>query len=79
MSRDIGIARTPRLGVRASCFSGWCRVADASVALGGVQVQFAEEIAGGGVEDADVQVLGHSGDGFGRCHADPCSVWATRV
>ena len=32
MSRDIGIARTPKLGVRARCFSGWVRVAGALVA-----------------------------------------------
>jgi hypothetical protein len=51
MSQDIGNARTPG-GVRASAvLVSWL------VAAGGVEGEVAEELAGGDVDDADVEVV----------------------
>jgi hypothetical protein len=61
--------------VRPSSFSaggaGWA--AGALVALGCVEDELAEEFAGGGVDDADVEVLGQdddAGSGVGSPDAD---------
>ena len=48
-------------------------VAEALVALGGVEDELAEEFAGGGVDDADVEVLDEHedvGSGVGSADAD---------
>jgi hypothetical protein len=74
MSQDIGMARTDDWSVRSSAFRGW-----AGWAAGGLVVptwiedQVAEELAGGGVDDADVQVLDEEqdvGSGVGSADAD---------
>ena len=67
MSRDIGNARTPG-GVRASAV-----LASGLVAAGGVEGELSEEFAGGGVDDADVEVVDeqdHSSAGVGAADAD---------
>jgi len=51
--------------------AGWA--SGALVALGGVEGQLAEEFAGGGVDDADVEVLDQdddAGSGVGSADAD---------
>jgi hypothetical protein len=51
--------------------AGWS--AGGLVALGGVEDEFAEEFAGGGVDDADVEVLDERddvGSGVGSADAD---------
>src|SRR5687768_18364279 len=74
MSQDIGIARTHDSWVRASAFrggSGWS--SGGLVVAGGVDGELAEELAGGGVDDADVQVLDEQqdvGSGVGPTDAD---------
>ena len=68
MSQDIGIARTSR--VRRLLLSG---VVLGLVVAGGVEGEFAEEFAGGGVDDADVEVLNEQddvGSGVGSSDAD---------
>jgi hypothetical protein len=53
------------------CGSGWS--AQALVALGGVEDEFAEKFAGGGVYDADVEVVDEHedvGSGVGSADAD---------
>jgi hypothetical protein len=70
MSRDI---RTPEPAVAGSGVllfgSGW--LVEALVALGGVEDEFAEEFAGGGVDDADVGVLDKDvGPSVGSSDAD---------
>jgi len=53
--------------------AGWA--AGGLVVPGGVEDQFAEQFAGGGVEDADVQVLDQEqdvGSGVGAADADWC-------
>ena len=57
MSQDIGDSRTCVVGVRLLLFvaalsSGWS--SGGLVVVSGVDDQFAEEFAGGGVDDADV-------------------------
>ena len=60
--QDIGMTPNLQLGFgvfpSAGC-SGWGAgwPAGGLVAAGGVEGQFAQEFAGGGVDDADVQVL----------------------
>ena len=56
MSRDIGKARTPG-GVRVLV------ILAGLVAAGGVEGEVAEEFAGGGVDDADVEVVDEEDDG----------------
>jgi hypothetical protein len=74
MSQDIGIARTHDSWVRATAFwggAGW--PAGGLVVAGGVDGELAEEFAGGGVDDADVQVLDEQqdvGSGVGPADAD---------
>jgi hypothetical protein len=74
MSQDIVDGRTQFLWVRPSFSAsgaGWS--AGALVALGCVEGELAEEFAGGGVDDADVQVLdqeGDAGSGVGSADAD---------
>src|SRR5690606_8046104 len=51
------------------CVGAWDRL----VALGGVEGEFAEELAGGGVDDPDVAVLDEqedAGSGVGSADAD---------
>src|SRR4051795_4266207 len=55
----------------SACGAGWA--SGALVALGCVEDELAEEFAGGGVDDADVEVLGEDGDagsGVGAADAD---------
>ncbi|HEY1119379.1 MAG TPA: hypothetical protein VGE43_16815, partial [Acidimicrobiales bacterium] len=56
MSRDIGNARTHGSGV-----SRWVL---GLVAAGWVEGEVAEELAGGGVDDADVEVVDEDDDGL---------------
>jgi len=59
MSQDIGMTPNPRARFGVLWLAGWpARSCGGLVAAGGVEVQFAQELAGGGVDDADVQVLG---------------------
>jgi hypothetical protein len=58
MSQDIADARTHGLWVRAFVMCGWVRVVCRwAVVAGGVDGELAQELAGRGVDDADVQVL----------------------
>src|SRR6185437_6006919 len=75
MSQDIEDTRTHDLGFGVSCFAGWpgcvCRgslgPAGGLVVAGGVQ----GELSGGGVDDADVEVLNQEEDmGSGAVLAD---------
>src|SRR4051794_10569295 len=72
MSQDIADARTHGCGFGRSSFpggSGWS--AGGLVVAGGVDGEFAQEFTGGGVDDADVQVLDQEQDvGFGVGSAD---------
>ena len=75
MSQDIGMAANPHwmpCGLGAwSAASFW--FAGGLVVAGGVEGQFAEELAGGGVDDADVQVADEqqdAGSGVGPADAD---------
>src|SRR3954470_20235040 len=74
MSQDIGIAQTHDSRVWASAFrggAGWS--AGGLVVAAGVDGELAEEFAGGGVDDADVQVLDEQqdvGSGVGPADAD---------
>src|SRR6187455_714281 len=55
----------------SACWPGWS--SGALVALGRVEGQFADEFAGGGVDDADVEVLDQdddAGSGVGSADAD---------
>src|SRR3954469_1487730 len=74
MSQDIADARTHGSWVRASVICGWFGwPAGGLVVAGGVDGQLAEELAGGGVDDADVQVLDEQqdvGSGEGSADAD---------
>src|SRR5215470_6918891 len=77
MSQDIGMTPNPRSGFGVAGFSGWCcragRVAGGLVDPGGVEGELAEEFAGGGVDDPDVQVLDEQqdvGSGVGSADAD---------
>jgi len=68
MSQDIGIARTHGCGFGLSRFGVL-----GLVVAGGVEGQFAQEFAGGGVDDSDVEVLDehdHVGSGVGSSDAD---------
>jgi len=67
----------PRLWVRVLSFRGvvgwsfWC--SGGLVVAGGVDGEFAEEFAGGGVDDADVEVVDEQqdvGSGVGSADAD---------
>src|SRR4051812_10451101 len=74
MSQDIGIAPTydRRFGLfLLRGWSGWS--AGGLVVVSGVDGQFAEEFAGGGVDDADVEVLDEQddvGSGVGSADAE---------
>ncbi|MGH4008245.1 MAG: hypothetical protein ACRDTH_08850 [Pseudonocardiaceae bacterium] len=75
MSRDIGGSRTFTMKVRLLCFSGWGSWFDAAglVVVSGVDGEFAQELPGGGVEDADVEVVDEQddvGSGVGSADAD---------
>src|SRR4051794_13551080 len=74
MSQDIGNSRTHGCGFGSSSFSSWSWWGAGSlVALGEVEDQSAEELAGGGVDDADVEVLDEqqdAGSGVGSSDAD---------
>jgi hypothetical protein len=86
MSQDIGDSRT------CECRFGCCSFRGSAggsfgcsgglVVAGGVEYQFAEELAGGGVDDADVQVLDEEqdvGSGVGSADADVVQpVWSMR-
>src|SRR3954465_8537077 len=59
MSQEIGIAPTHDRGFGLIAFRGWAGWASgALIALGGVEGEF----TGGGVDDADVEVLGEDRD-----------------
>jgi len=70
MSQDIGMTSNLRFRVRGFPFAGWARGAGGQAwgSSGGLVVavwvedQFAQEFAGGGVDDADVQVLDQEQD-----------------
>jgi hypothetical protein len=65
MSQDIGDSRTCVLWVRLLLFGvvwAWWSSGGLVVASG-VNDQFAEQVAGGGVHDADVEVLDEQDDG----------------
>ena len=81
MSQDIGMTPNPQLGFGVSFCAGWAGclfrgsgwAAGGLVAAGGVEFEFAEQFAGGGVDDADVQVLDEQqdvGSGIGPADAD---------
>src|SRR5258706_15489138 len=55
----------PSLGFGVFRFSGWSAgwLSGGLVVLGGVEGEVAEEFAGGGVDDADVQVVHEEDDG----------------
>jgi hypothetical protein len=71
MSQDIGMALNPHW-VRA--FSVWgLGVAGGLVVAGGVGYEFAQEFAGGGVDDPNVEVVDEdqdAGSGVGSADAD---------
>ena len=64
----------PRAGFGVLWLAGWpVRSCGGLVAAGGVEGQFAQELAGGGVDDADVGVAGQEqdvGPGVGAAGAD---------
>jgi len=70
MSQDIPDTPNPHLGFGVVVFAGWAGVFRAVglvagrwlVAAGGVEGEFAEQFAGGGVDDADVGVLDQDQD-----------------
>jgi hypothetical protein len=75
MSQDMPDGRTQVLWVRPSLGlaggAGWS--SGALVAPGWVEDEFSDELAGGGVDDADVQVLNEdqdAGSGVGSADAD---------
>jgi len=75
MSQDIEDVWTCVSQVRASLlFWGWSwGSSGALVVAGGVEGEFAEDFAGGGVDDADVVVVGQEqdgGSGVGLADAD---------
>ena len=78
MSQDIGMTPNPQSGsgvVSCAGCSGWWPgwASGGLVAAGGVEFEFAEQFAGGGVDDADVQVLDEQqdvGPGIGPADAD---------
>jgi hypothetical protein len=61
MSQDIGMTPNPRSGFGVCSFAGR---SGGLVVPAGIEGQLAEELAGGGVDDADVQVADE--DGLGR-------------
>src|SRR5690349_8797056 len=70
------MAPNPHQGLGSSVLGlgfGGAGFAGGLVVAGGVEDQFAEEFAGGGVDDADVQVVGEQqdvGSGVGSADAD---------
>jgi hypothetical protein len=81
MSQDIEDTPNLRLGFGVSCSAGWSgcafrgswRPSGGLVVAGGVEGEVAEELTGGGVDDADVQVLDQekdAGSGVGPSDAD---------
>ena len=72
MSQHIGMTPNPRLSGFGSWFSGGSfGCAGGLVVAGGVDDEFAEEFAGGGVDDANVQVVDEQEDvGSGVVSAD---------
>ena len=71
MSQDIADARTHDVWVRAIVVSG--DLVSGLVVPGGVDLEFAEEAAGGGVDHADMEVLDQEqdvGSGVGSAEAD---------
>jgi hypothetical protein len=63
MSRDIGIARTCDVQVRAIAFPRWAGWSSGGLVVAArVDDQVAEELAGGSVDDADVQVVDEQDD-----------------
>jgi hypothetical protein len=79
MSQDIGMTPNPRSGFGVLQFPGWtgCSgwwawwASGGLVVAGRVEGEFAEQLAGGGVDDADVQVLDEQqGSGVGSADAD---------
>ena len=74
ISREIGDSPDPRLWVWAAVIFGWAfGCSGGLVVLGGVEDELAEELTGGGVDHADVQVLDEqddAGSGVGSADAD---------
>src|SRR5689334_21804512 len=74
MSQDIGMAPNPRAGFGVLWLAGWpAWPSGGLVAAGGVELQVPQELAGGGVDDADVAVAGLEQDvglGVGAADAD---------
>jgi hypothetical protein len=84
MSQDIEDTSNLQLGFGVSAFAG-CSAGGAGWSAGGLVVpgwvegEFAEEFAGGGVDDADVEVVHEhedAGSGVGSSDADVVDGWA---